>query len=212
MAKNNYCTFYIVRHGETDWNVNQICQGQLNSKLNQTGVKQAEQQAKELSQIRFEAAFSSDLWRAKRTAKIIALEHKLAVKTSKLIRERNFGRFQGRPAGDYYRELHDLILKKRQLSFEDRFRHKYEVGIESDEEICTRMITFLREVAVAYSGRTVLVVGHGGPMRTLLIHLGWASYNELPGGSIDNLGYYVLRSDGVEFEVIETVGVHKKEK
>lgn len=55
---------YIVRHGETDENRLGIIQGQLDTKLNATGIKQARQVAIALKDIPFTLAFSSDLERA----------------------------------------------------------------------------------------------------------------------------------------------------
>lgn len=88
--KEKYCTFYIVRHGETLWNVKGLLQGIKDSALTPTGEKQARELAAELESVNFDVIFSSDLLRARRTAEIIALERKLAVKTSQLLRERQF--------------------------------------------------------------------------------------------------------------------------
>ena len=104
--KKNLCTIYIIRHGETEWNVKKIMQGQKNSLLTTKGIQQAKQAAKQLKQIKFAAIFSSDLLRAKRTAQIIALEHKLIVKTRKILRERYYGKFEGKKIITYQ------ILKK----------------------------------------------------------------------------------------------------
>jgi broad specificity phosphatase PhoE len=94
--KNNFCTIYLVRHGRTDWNEKGLIQGHTNIALNQEGKIQAENLARELKHIKFDKVFSSDLARAKQTAEIIALEHKLSVETSKALRERNFGKYEGK--------------------------------------------------------------------------------------------------------------------
>lgn len=59
-------------------------------------------------------------------------------------------------------------------------------------------------------GKTVLVVAHGGCIRTALIKLGYATQLELPGGSFMNAGYSVLRYDGKEFGVTKVFGVDTK--
>ena len=82
------CTIYLVRHGETDNNVNDIIQGQMKGiSLNTTGKDQAKLAALKLKKIKFDAIYSSDLLRAKQTAQIINLEHNLAIKTHKALRE-----------------------------------------------------------------------------------------------------------------------------
>lgn len=55
---------YLVRHGETDENKQQLMQGQLDTKLNAAGVKQAQLTANKLEHIKFDAAHSSNLSRA----------------------------------------------------------------------------------------------------------------------------------------------------
>ncbi|MBI2630816.1 histidine phosphatase family protein [Candidatus Nomurabacteria bacterium] len=56
----NYCTLYLVRHGETEWNVKKITQGQSESTLTENGIRQAEETAEKLKDIKFDAIFSSD--------------------------------------------------------------------------------------------------------------------------------------------------------
>src|SRR5258706_14102789 len=103
---NNLTTFYIVRHGETDWNAERRLQGHSDIPLNENGELQAKNLADELQDITFDLAFSSDLLRAKRTAEIIALEHKLEVQTTKLIREKNYGSLEGKPS-QIFREYNE---------------------------------------------------------------------------------------------------------
>jgi len=202
------CTFYIVRHGETEWNVKGIMQGQKNSRLNKNGLLQAKKIAKLFKNIKFYKIFSSDLIRTKKTAEIIAIEHQMAVVCNKLLRERNFGDYQGKRNSVYQKQLKDLLEKRNSLPKEERFKFKLQNNIESDEEIVSRLITFLREAAIAYPGKKILVVCHGGLMRTFLIHLGFAEYEELSGGSIENTGYAIVESDGIDFFVRETKGIN----
>lgn len=206
----NYCTFYIVRHGETEWNVKDLLQGQKDSNLTKKGIEQAKLLAKKFKNIKLDAIFSSDLIRAKKTAEIIALEHKIAVRTKEILRERNFGKLEGRREDEIKEELKDLFLKFEKAKHEEKLKFRYVPDMESDEELISRLITFLREIAVAYSGKTVLVVSHGGMMRTLLIHLGYGTYDELPPGSVENTGYAKILSDGIDFFIDETAGVTKR--
>ena len=208
--KNKFCIFYIVRHGETEWNVKGIMQGQKNSRLNKNGINQAKKIAKFFKNVKFDKIFSSDLMRTKKTAEIIAIEHQMAVACNKLLRERNFGDYQGKKVSVYRKQLKGLLKKRNNLPKKERFKFKLQDNIESDEEIVSRLITFLRETAIAYPGKKILIVCHGGLMRTFLIHLGFAEYEELPSGSIKNTGYAVVESDGVDFFVKETFGINKK--
>lgn len=62
---------YIVRHGQTDWNLEGRYQGRTDIDLNETGIKQAEKIRQELKSVKFDKVFSSPLKRAYKTAQII---------------------------------------------------------------------------------------------------------------------------------------------
>jgi len=205
--KNHHCQIYLVRHGLTDWNEKGFLQGQSNIPLNKDGEKQAFEAAKKhFKKIKFAAIFSSDLVRAKRTAEIIALEKKMAVKTSVLLRERDFGPFEGKHWQEVEKELRMSIKELRILS--DEVAKK--LGIESDEKMMERFLRFLREVAVAYRGKNVLIVTHGSVIRVFLTKLGYLSKEESRQVFIKNLAFIKVLSDGVDFFVKEVFGVEKK--
>ena len=63
---------YLVRHGQTDWNIEKKhTQGHTDIPLNENGKKQAEQLAQSISNLKIDKIISSDLLRAKETAEII---------------------------------------------------------------------------------------------------------------------------------------------
>jgi len=206
----NLCTFYIVRHGETAWNVEGKMQGQIDIPLNEKGQIQAGDVAKKLHKVHFDEVFSSDLLRAKQTAEIIMLSRKIAVKTTKLLWERSFGRHEGKSYEVYNRDLKEAIKKYQKLSEHERYKFRMDKGIETDEELLTRALTFIRETAVAYLGKTILVTTHGALMRYLLVHLGFGTHEELRWGAIKNTAYFKLISDGVDFFIKESFGIEKK--
>lgn len=93
--KSSYATFYIVRHGETEWNAQGLMQGHLDSPLTSTGEEQARELAQTLLAIHFDHVFSSDLLRARRTAELLVIDRKFALNTTQLLRERTFGKYEG---------------------------------------------------------------------------------------------------------------------
>lgn len=204
LNNKNYCTLYVVRHGETDWNVRRLIQGHTDIDLNAQGEEQASTLSTELKDINFSAVYSSDLLRAKRTAEIIVLENKLAVNTTKLLRERSFGHFEGQP-GETYSEIEDVLSK---LTDEERFSSNHFPDVENDEDLINRFLTFAREVCVVNAGKNILITTHGGMLRTLLIHLGYATYKDNP--KVANAAYIVLKSDGIDFFIIDTKGIEKR--
>jgi broad specificity phosphatase PhoE len=194
-----YCTFYLVRHGKTDYNEKKKINGSVDVALNDIGKQQAEDLRKEFMSIHFDAIFSSDLLRAKQTAEILGKERELAIAASVLIRERNFGQLEGHPVD----ELKTLVESYRKLADEEINAHKVDDTYESNDEMIARVLTFLRETAIAYPGKTILVVTHSSLLRTLLIHLGYVSHKDAPFRLIRNAGYVKLKSDGVEFKILE---------
>lgn len=205
-------TFYIVRHGETEFNVKGIMQGNVvDSSLTKKGEEQARNIAKELFRIHFDHAFSSDLLRAKRTADIITLEKKLAVKTTQALREQSYGRHEGKPIKTFERELKKLFEIYEKLTDDKKMNFHFEKGMETDAQTVYRFLTFLREIAIAYRGKNILVVSHGDAIKYFLIHIGFATYEELSGDAIENCSYVKVQSDGIDFFVKETRGIHKKD-
>jgi broad specificity phosphatase PhoE len=201
MNSKNYCNLYIVRHGETEWNVKKLVQGQTDIPLNKNGEWQAKQLAEQFKKIHFDAAYSSDLLRAKKTAEIIVLEKKITVETTKILREKYFGRFEGKHVRELDKKIDELIkLYGKEAKSE----------IEDDENLMKRFIPFLREVAAGHLNKNVLIVTHGGLMRIFLYRLGFGDSKSLPPGSISNTAYIKLLSDGVELIVKETFGIVKK--
>ena len=203
---NNNCTIYLVRHGKTDWNNKGIIQGHTDIPLNEEGEKEAGELAKELGKIRFDGFFASDLLRAKRTAEIIASEHKLAVKTTQALRERHFADLEGKPS----KLLNEISKTINQLEESKRFSYKSHPLVESDGELMSRFLTILREISVSSPGKNILVVTHGGVIRVFMILLGLLTHGSVV--RIGNLAYLKLESDGVDFFVKETKGIDIKVK
>lgn len=202
--KNNYCTLYIARHGETEWNVEHRFQGQMDSPLTANGLKQAEDLAKELKVLHFDAIFSSDLLRAKRTAEIVALERDLAVTTTQILREQSYGSLEGKLIMEAKAELSEIFEEYERLPDDKKYHHSFVEGMESDEMIASRMITYVREISIAYSGKQILLVCHGSIMAAFLVHIGFGKQDKV---RIANTGYFVLQSDGADFFVKDTSGV-----
>jgi broad specificity phosphatase PhoE len=208
-----YTTFYLVRHGETEWNKKGIMQGQKDSPLTEQGIVQAQRFAEEtIATLKFHAIFSSDLSRAQKTAEIFALKKKLILNTTHLLRERNYGVFQGKSyvaIKQEYRERYEIMEK---LSKAEHFKYKLHPTVESDEEMILRFNSFVQETLKTHAGKRLLLVSHGGFIRTLLIHLNFAGYDELPTGALENTGYVIVESNGHEHRIKKVVGLKKKQK
>ena len=210
-------TIYLVRHGQSEANAKKdggsnLKYGDLGAPLSEKGFNQALRLKEHLKHINFDAVFSSDLLRTKQTAEIITAEQKLLVKTSSAIREREASKYiKTQPGLTKDKLLTQLREALKDLTEKEKTQYKHTPEMESPEEAASRIITFLREIAVAYSGKTILVTNHGNVMRSLMTHLGWAKFDELPSNSIENTGYVVLESDGIDFFIKETSGINKQQ-
>ena len=137
---------YLVRHGETIDNVHRIMQGQTQGKLNDNGIKQAEEVAEKLKAEPINAFIASDLRRSIHTCEIIAAPHHLPVRITPLLRERDWGAFTGK----YIPDLSNL--KNPALWPKD---------IESIDTIKGRAAEFIAWLRTEYPNQKVLAVGHG---------------------------------------------------
>ncbi len=195
------CILYLVRHGQTEWNVKKLIQGHKDIPLNEKGKIQARKLADELKAIKFDTIYSSDLKRASETAGLIASTKELNVILSQDLRERDFGKFSGQTYEG----------NKNLARFIDNLEKKSgNKEIESDENLLNRFVGFLEKVTFENFGKTILIVSHAGPMRTFLVDLGWGTYENLTEGCISNLAYIKLGSNGERFVVKETFGITKK--
>lgn len=206
----NYCTLWIVRHGQTEWNLQGIVQGHKNSNLTELGIKQAEETANKLKSINFDAIFSSDSGRAVKTAEIIKLDREIIIQTSQLLRERSYGKFEGLHADICKKELKDKIEERNKLINEEYEKYKLADDVESDDEVVVRFMIQLREIAVAYPGKQILIVTHSDCIKNFLIRTGYKERRDLLKSSFKNGGHIKVLSDGVNFFIKEVDGIYKK--
>jgi len=135
-------TLYLVRHGETVDNANQIMQGQTQGELNENGVQQAREFSEQWKNKEIDIILASDLKRSIDTARIIAEPHQLEVLTTPLLRERDWGSFTGRFIPDLKGEV-------------------WPDDIETLENLLSRAGEFIAYVKQTFPGKKVMAVGHG---------------------------------------------------
>lgn len=199
-------TAYLVRHGETQFNVERITQGHSDSPLTEEGINQAKMLGERLRDVNFDVVFSSDSPRAVRTAELIIANPDVHVSTTELLRERKYGKFEGKPSKLFMEANKELIEIEQAATREVRWSIKFADDIESDEEINNRLVTFLKAVAKTHEGKTVLAVTHGGIMRAFLNYLNW-NEEYIRGGSVLNTAYIKVVSDGENFNIEKVEGV-----
>ena len=205
MNKTNYCTIYIVRHGQSEANVAK--RHGLNTKLSPKGQEQAKELSKKLRNIHFDAIFSSPLIRAKETVRFIAEDQKIEVLTKEALREREEGIIDGKAEHEVKKEFGKMYKMRDELHYEKWKTMSIAEGYESDENLMSRFITTLREIAIAYPGKIILVGSHVGIMKTFLIHLGYGTHKTLPSSGFTNTSSIKIKTDGVDFFLEQTDGI-----
>lgn len=163
---------WLVRHGETDWNLQGRIQGHLPTTLNDTGRRQARDLARYFAGKPFTAIYASDLPRARETAEIIARrwrtariskkenqkeiqEYQMPVQTTPALRERDLGEYQGKTVEEY------RVLRAAH-AHGDLAQWTDVPGVETDAALWQRAAAELQRIAAAHVGQDVLIVTHGG--------------------------------------------------
>lgn len=147
----------LVRHGETEENKHGIIQGQKPGSLSSLGKRQVENVAKKLKNEHYDAIYSSDLKRCIDTVNPIHRYHKnTALIYSKDLRELSFGKMEGLPVflATFGRRVGSLLNIKAP-------------GGESWKDLNTRVKNFLNELYQKHSRDNILIVTHGGPIRSV---------------------------------------------
>lgn len=144
---------YVVRHGQTDWNIQGLIQGSTDIELNSAGIEQAKQTAEILKDICFSTIYSSPLKRTIDTAKTINKYHNIDIITDKRLIERNFGDFEG--TQNLLKNISDYLDVSLNLDTHN---------VESIKTLLKRVEKFLLDIYIKYkdSDSNILVVTHGG--------------------------------------------------
>lgn len=144
---------YLIRHGETDWNVERRLQGIEDIPMNGTGIRQAESLADSIRKINADAILSSPLKRALFTAEI--LNKKLQLNPIYLredLKERNYGKASGLTPDEKHARFPDGDIP----------------DLEPITSVRARMSKFLDDMVQEFSGKKILVVSHGGVINCIL--------------------------------------------
>jgi broad specificity phosphatase PhoE len=154
-------TLLLVRHAESDWNVENRFQGLTDRPLTDLGREQAERLAGELATARVDAVYTSPLRRARATAEILARRHGLEPTVVADLREIDVGGWAG------------LSRAEVESRYPDGFRRWIEgmegwEGGESYSQMAARVVRAVTGIAEAHPrDAQVLVVTHGGPIRAV---------------------------------------------
>ncbi|MGO4957743.1 histidine phosphatase family protein [Luteococcus sp. Sow4_B9] len=178
----------LLRHGQTDWNVEGRFQGQLDVGLNDVGRQQARAAAPHVAALGPEVLISSNLSRAAETASFVSALTGLPVATDPRVQEINVGSWGG---------LTGLEMAERDPTFADALRSGRDFRRspegETADEVGIRMRLALTDIAGQHEGRTVVVVSHGLAIRMACGYLlGWDFAHSWQLGPVANCGWSSL--------------------
>lgn len=177
---NNH--YFILRHGQT---IQQVKRKDFiynwpdkpPVKLTRRGIKQIEKAAKKLKSQKIDLIYSSDIYRTRRTAGIVAKELGIRVNFDKRLRDINLGIYHGRLKKDFYQ---DFFLSAK------RFSQKPKRG-ESWNDVEERLLNFLREIEKKNKNKRILIVSHGDPLWLFQgLVKGWSKKRLIKEVSTDN--------------------------
>ena len=159
---------YVIRHGETSWNVERRLQGRAGADLNENGVRLAEVTARAMKDRPFDLCFTSPLPRAAHTARIILGERKIPVIEEPRIMEISFGEWEGLRCAPP--ECSEIPNHGFDAFHSDPYAFVPPPGGESIMDVCERTAEFYQELIhnPEYQKLTILISTHGCASRAFL--------------------------------------------
>lgn len=186
-------TVYLIRHGETDWNIQGRWQGHADVPLNEIGYQQARLLARRLANegVTFSAIYSSDLARAYQTAWEIGAALRVPVQLLPALREIDVGAWSGLTAAEVRARFADdweQVIQGHDIP---------RGGGETVAAVRQRVVTAVEAMVAQHRGQTLAFVTHGGCIRVLLAHaenfdgVGFGHYDHIGNTSITilEIGY-----------------------
>ncbi len=152
----------LVRHGETEWNVQHRYQGRSDVPLSDVGRKQAKCLARRLGDEKFDAIYASDLKRAWETASMIEKKVGIGIFSEPRLQEMNFGILEGLTFNEAQTRYPDIMaawLKDYNQPSPDG---------EPLKAFSARILSFIDDLQLKHADQTILIVAHGGPLSEII--------------------------------------------
>lgn len=164
-------TFYIIRHGRTEWNERGLLQGSGDSPLTEEGILGAQKTGAALQNIPFVAAYSSCLQRTIDTARYIIGARPVPLFQHKGLNEQYFGRWEGQDTA----KLRKLTEYQQMLTDPAHYEAKISGG-ETYQQLAERAMKALHDIIQIHDSGNILIVSHGHTIRLFLSLLNGATW------------------------------------
>lgn len=202
---------YLVRHGETGWNVEKRLQGRTDIQLNEKGVRLARITGESLRDIAFDLAFSSPLSRAVETARLILGDRMVKIIPDDRIMEISFGPYEGMKFGGGNYEIPDPAF---QNFFRDPEHYQAPEGGESLKSLMRRTADFIGDLAAReeLAEKNILVTTHGAAVRGLINAVKQMPVKDFWNGSVPkNCSVSIVECTNGRMELIQENKVYYAE-
>lgn len=171
MTKRTAAQMVLLRHGESQWNLENRFTGWVDIPLSPRGEEEARTAGEKLSRFRFDRAYTSVLKRAVDTLRIVLEvigQTDLPIEKDQALNERLYGELQGLNKAEAARKHGEVQVKLWRRSYDVR-----PPGGESLKDTADRVLPYYerRIRPDLLAGRTILVAAHGNSLRALVMHL-----------------------------------------
>ena len=158
---------WLLRHGQTDWNLTGRWQGQAPHApgLNDMGRAQTLGLQNQLKDINFSAIYSSDLLRARQTAELSAESLGLIVTLEPRLREINLGVWEGMLSSDVEVQYPQELAERAR----DPFHTRAPRG-ESPSDMAERVVAAVNDIAKEHTDQSVIIISHGVSLAIIICH------------------------------------------
>jgi alpha-ribazole phosphatase len=157
---------YLVRHGESAWNVKHFYTGQTDVPLSVIGEAQAERLAERLGQVAFEACYASPLKRARETASPLLLLQNAPLRPDERLAEIHHGAWEGHPSATVQEQYAEAYLAWRTQPQRAQMPQGESLG-----DVAERVTAFLDDLFAQHRDGDVLVVSHDAVLRVFLVQV-----------------------------------------
>ena len=146
---------YLVRHGQTAWNREEIFRGRTDVPLDETGLKQAELVGQYFSVMQIDAIYSSPLARAREPAQAIARLHNINVEPLEAMIDMSFGNWEGHA----HQEIREIDAETYRQWVESPHLARLPGG-ESLDDVRVRSMAALEDLVRDHPGKNLVLVSH----------------------------------------------------
>jgi 2,3-bisphosphoglycerate-dependent phosphoglycerate mutase len=169
----------LLRHGESQWNLENRFTGWVDVPLSEKGVEEARQAGEKLRGVTFDRAFTSVLTRANETLRIVLEtvgQTNIPIERDKALNERMYGDLQGLNKAETAKKYGDAQVKI--------WRRSYDVkppGGESLKDTAERALPYYENMIKPHllKGETIIIAAHGNSLRALVMELDQLSKEEV---------------------------------